>query len=207
MFIFFGLASIGLPGLNNFVGEILVLLGTFNVRPLFAAVAALAMVLSAVYILVAIQRVFFGKGPLAGLPSRKGPGNEVLLAVPLAVLVLLLGVYPNFAISKMGTSVANFIALSKRSIKEESKQRLDIIIPEIYQRGIEIILPKEGPLLEGKEESKGEETIPEMEFRERMEELNKQMIEGPGEEENPEEEDEPEGTKEEGGEYLEQYGL
>ena len=59
-FLFAVLASVGLPGLNNFVGEFLVIVGTFAVNMWFGALAALAVVLAAIYLLWAYQRMAYG---------------------------------------------------------------------------------------------------------------------------------------------------
>ena len=60
---FFAVATLGLPGLGNFVGEFLVLLGTFRANPLAAGLATVGLVLATVYALWLVQRVF--QGPLA----------------------------------------------------------------------------------------------------------------------------------------------
>ena len=62
----FAVASLGLPGLGNFVGEFLILLGTFAERPLIAAISALGLVTAAIYSLVLVQRALHG-APRAGL--------------------------------------------------------------------------------------------------------------------------------------------
>ncbi len=92
-FLFFSLASLGLPGLNNFAGEILILLGTFRVEPLWGALGLGGVVLAAAYMLRAVQ------GVLWGLPKTEGPcpdltRREWLLLAPLALMVLWLGLYP-----------------------------------------------------------------------------------------------------------------
>jgi NADH-quinone oxidoreductase subunit M len=101
---FFCLASVGLPGLNAFVGEFLMLAGVFDLRPaavtgkVFAAVAALGIVLTAWYIFTMLKRVFFGplQEPAAEgtEPVRDVNGREAVILVPLVLLCLLLGVYP-----------------------------------------------------------------------------------------------------------------
>jgi NADH-quinone oxidoreductase subunit M len=89
----FALASLGLPGLGNFVGEFLVLLGTYQANVPIAIVATLAFVVSAVYSLAMIQRVFFG-------PAREGPDlpdaspREMAIWVVMVILIVLLGLYP-----------------------------------------------------------------------------------------------------------------
>jgi NADH-quinone oxidoreductase subunit M len=90
---FFTLAALGLPGLGNFVGEFLVLLGTFKVNPTAAIVASTGLVWSAVYALFMIQRAFHGptvfKEKLEDLNAR-----ELATLMTLAAILLWLGVYP-----------------------------------------------------------------------------------------------------------------
>jgi NADH-quinone oxidoreductase subunit M len=102
LFGFFTLASLGLPGLAGFVGEFLVLVGTFAVNPLAAGVAALVMILSAVYLLYMYQRVVFGElseflRGLGGHLTDIAP-IEVLTLAPLAVLTVVFGVVPGLVL-------------------------------------------------------------------------------------------------------------
>ena len=105
-FLFMAFASIGLPGLNGFVGEFLVLVGSFPSLPGFAVVAAFGVVLAAIYMLWAYRRVF--TGPLTGAANRKivdlSPKETAILA-PLAALVLLLGLYPGILLDRTAPSV------------------------------------------------------------------------------------------------------
>lgn len=93
----FSLGGLGLPGLGNFVGEVLVLLGTYQRSPLVAAVAALGLIASTVYSLWVIQRAFHG-------PARTEPaphdltGREMAMLGTLAVSLVWLGVYPQPAL-------------------------------------------------------------------------------------------------------------
>jgi NADH-quinone oxidoreductase subunit M len=102
--VFISLSSIGLPGLNGFVGELLVLLGMYNLQtnkvygPALTAFAVGGMVLGAWYMLTLLRRVFFGKvkephhdghGPVPDLNGR-----ELSALVPIAAACLFLGVYP-----------------------------------------------------------------------------------------------------------------
>jgi NADH-quinone oxidoreductase subunit M len=100
--VFFCLTSIGLPGLNGFVGEVLVLMGMYDFeihhseRPIFAVVAATGVVLGAWYLLTMLRRVFFG--PLKE-PAHHGltgdlNARELAALVPVAALCVVLGVYP-----------------------------------------------------------------------------------------------------------------
>jgi NADH-quinone oxidoreductase subunit M len=102
--VFFCLTSIGLPGLNGFIGEALVLFGIFDfetgmgARPILGVVAATGIVLGAWYLLTLLKRVFFG--PLRE-PHHGGAGatldlgaRELVALVPLVVFCVWLGVYP-----------------------------------------------------------------------------------------------------------------
>jgi NADH-quinone oxidoreductase subunit M len=95
---FFVFASAGLPALSGFVGEFLTLVGTFVVSPLAAAIAAIVMVLGAVYLLWMYQRVVLGE-PSAFLLGLKHhltdmTATEVLTLAPLGALVVVFGLFP-----------------------------------------------------------------------------------------------------------------
>ncbi len=89
-------SSLGLPGLNGFVGEFLVFRGVFGLVPWAAAVATLGLLATALFLLTAWQRVFHG--PRAGAAAGAFPDltrAEFLTLLPLVVLMLLLGVLPH----------------------------------------------------------------------------------------------------------------
>ena len=105
MFLFIAFASIGLPGLNGFVGEFLILMGSYPTLPVYTVVAALGVILAAVYLLWAYERVF--TGPITNPANRQVSDltmGEVLLFVPLVALIVLLGVYPKVALDVIGPS-------------------------------------------------------------------------------------------------------
>ncbi|HNL92757.1 MAG TPA: NADH-quinone oxidoreductase subunit M, partial [Pseudomonadales bacterium] len=93
LFMFFVAASLGLPGMGNFVGEFLILLGTFKTSPVLASLAAAALILAAIYSLLMMQRSFYGAAQaetkLEGLTTR-----EVVMVLLLVGCLLWLGVYP-----------------------------------------------------------------------------------------------------------------
>lgn len=95
-FLFFALASMGLPGLNNFAGEFLVLVGAFRQSPWLGALGAVGMVLAAAYMLRLMQGVLWGppRGEGAGARWPDLSFGEGLVLVPLAVLVVWLGLHP-----------------------------------------------------------------------------------------------------------------
>jgi NADH-quinone oxidoreductase subunit M len=99
------LSSIGLPGLNGFVGEFLIILGVFRVSPMFAALAALGVIISAMYMLRAYQRVFFGVPKGANSKLKDLCPREIIAFLPLAALVLVLGFFPNILLDKISANV------------------------------------------------------------------------------------------------------
>jgi NADH-quinone oxidoreductase subunit M len=106
VFLFTALASIGLPGLNGFVGEFLVLVGAYLTLPVYAVVGSFGVVLAAVYLLWAYQRMFTGEVKIEenrGLPDI-GP-RETLILAPLMVLILGLGIYPKPALDRVEPAV------------------------------------------------------------------------------------------------------
>jgi NADH-quinone oxidoreductase subunit M len=95
--VFISLSSIGLPGLNGFVGEILSLAGMFRRHPLYAAIGAVGLVLGAWYLLAMLQHAFFG--PLkepdhGGKPVRDMNLREALALAPICALCLWIGLRP-----------------------------------------------------------------------------------------------------------------
>lgn len=104
-FLFMIFASIGLPGLNGFVGEFLVLMGSYSSLPVYAILAAFGVVLAAVYFLWAYERVF------TGIPDKEenrilGDLTPVEIGVlaPLAVVIIVLGIYPKVLLDKIEPS-------------------------------------------------------------------------------------------------------
>jgi NADH-quinone oxidoreductase subunit M len=110
VFLFVTLSSIGLPGLNGFVGEFLVLLGTFGVSPVHAAFAATGVILSAVYMLWMFQRVIWGEVTNPHNQSLADiNGRERLTLLPLVILIIWMGVYSNHFLRPMDTSVSGVL--------------------------------------------------------------------------------------------------
>jgi NADH-quinone oxidoreductase subunit M len=99
------LSSLGLPGLNGFVGEFLILLGTFMTHRWWAVVAAVGVILAALYLLWAYQRVFHGEpeGENASMPDLTF--KEGLVMAPLLALIVFLGVYPKPMLDRIEPSV------------------------------------------------------------------------------------------------------
>jgi NADH-quinone oxidoreductase subunit M len=93
-FLIAGLATLSLPGLAPFISEFLVLIGTFTTYPVMAVFAASALVLSAIYILWAYQRMMTGPVAPENATLRDLVPRELVVVTPLIALLLVLGVYP-----------------------------------------------------------------------------------------------------------------
>jgi NADH-quinone oxidoreductase subunit M len=103
------LASIGVPGLNGFVGEFLILAGTFLTHRWWAVVATAGVVLAAVYLLWAYQQAFQGKPTIEPGAIRDLSWREGLTLAPLVILIVLLGIFPGPLLSRIGPSVTQVV--------------------------------------------------------------------------------------------------
>lgn len=121
LFLVITLSSIGLPGLNGFVGEFLILQGTFLSSAVLAALAALTMILAAVYMLWMYQRVFLGRceqeenRQLVDLNLR-----EIVTLLPLIVMAVWMGVYSSAFLRPMDASIQKVVD----RIEEVQQQRV-----------------------------------------------------------------------------------
>jgi NADH-quinone oxidoreductase subunit M len=105
-FLFIGLAGIGLPGTNGFVGEFLILMGTFKAYWLYGAIAVSGVIFGAAYFLWYYERSMLG--PLGKAVKDSIPDlqpREVLIATALAVMILWIGLYPSPFLRMMNGSV------------------------------------------------------------------------------------------------------
>jgi NADH-quinone oxidoreductase subunit M len=111
VFMAFTLASIGLPGTSGFVGEFLILLGTFRVSTLECTLAATALFLGPAYMLYLYRRVIFGTITRADLRNilDLSPREKFVFA-PLLVLVLWMGIYPSSFLRPIQASVDHIVA-------------------------------------------------------------------------------------------------
>jgi NADH-quinone oxidoreductase subunit M len=114
LFVIAVLSSVGLPGLNGFVGEFLILAGSFATHPTAAIIAAAGVILAAIYLLWLIQRVFYG--PITIEENKHIPEiawNEVAAMVPLIVFMVWIGVHPTTFLRKMTPSVEQLLSTVK----------------------------------------------------------------------------------------------
>jgi NADH-quinone oxidoreductase subunit M len=117
LFLIASLGSIGLPGLNGFIGEFLILAGVFKVNVAWAAVGATGMILGAIYVLTLIQKTFWGSLKVdanRGLTDMNG--WELAGALPLIALVVILGVYPGPLLRLVEASAARVVELAQLGV-------------------------------------------------------------------------------------------
>ncbi len=110
IFMLFTMANVGLPGTSGFVGELLTLIGVFQVNIWVALFATFGVVLSAAYALWLYRRVVFGDLIKVSLKSINDlDRRERLLFTPLILATVILGVYPNFILDVIGPSVSTLV--------------------------------------------------------------------------------------------------
>ncbi len=128
------LSSIAVPLTNGFIGEFLILLGTFQAAPVYAYFAVTGVVLGAAYMLWMFKRVFFGeKGELVKdehHPLHDLSVREVVVLVPLVILVFWMGLFPNHFLNWTKSSVDHLVA-------NKSKYYLEIQDTPQVAKGIE----------------------------------------------------------------------
>jgi len=124
------LSSIGLPGLNGFVGEFLILVGAFKAKALWAVLAALGVVLGAIYMLWMYQRVFFGP-----VSHKENQGlkdldlREIVVFAPILAMIVFMGVYPKPFLSRMEPSVKKFVAqMTESPAALESQRNMESLV-------------------------------------------------------------------------------
>jgi NADH-quinone oxidoreductase subunit M len=133
------LSSIGLPGLNGFVGEFLILIGSFATARWWTVVATSGVILAALYLLWAYQRVFHG--PAEGENAEMSDMNlrEMMVMAPLVGLILFLGIYPKPVLERIEPSVTQFV--------EHVEAHSDFVQPAVTVIGpeaVELELPADG---------------------------------------------------------------
>jgi len=138
IFLFSAFASAGLPALSGFVGEFMILVGSYLTFPVLSIVAGFGVILAAVYLLWAYERVFTGEvnPKIAGLKDLSF--REIAIMVPLVVLIIGLGVYPKPVMDRIQPSV--------ESILERVETATDYEAPEFGRiADVEMVEHHDGP--------------------------------------------------------------
>ena len=117
LFIIFALAALGLPGTTGFLGEFLVLVGSFQKNYLVAMLATVGVVLGAAYMLWLTKRVIFGDIVNKEIKNLKDINKlEIIMLVTLAFLIIFFGFYPSLIIETLNVSVDNLINDYEKSL-------------------------------------------------------------------------------------------
>jgi NADH-quinone oxidoreductase subunit M len=122
------LASIGLPGLNGFPGEFLALMGAFQGARWWGVVAVTGVILAALYLLWAYQRVFHGPATGANATMRDMRPAEFAVMLPLLGLIVFLGIYPAPLLERMEPSVKALVAHVDRNVDGFTADERDAIV-------------------------------------------------------------------------------
>ncbi len=147
VFVVVTLSSIGVPGTNGFVGEFLVIMGSFSSEALgsFAhldgGVAAFGVILAAVYMLTVVQKMFFG--PLSNPANEKLPDlnvRETVALAPILVLVFVIGFFPSLFLDRMSDGVA--------AVADQYRQGRMTYLSAPAERTQTELLPRQGGALE-----------------------------------------------------------
>lgn len=119
MFMIFTLGALGLPGTSGFIGEFLILMGTFKKSFLAATIASVGVILGAAYMLWLYKRIIFGE-LLSTIKKEIMPDlkrDEIFILSTLAILIIFLGFYPEPIIKTYAVSIDNFIDVYNSKIK------------------------------------------------------------------------------------------
>ncbi|MBI4674206.1 MAG: NADH-quinone oxidoreductase subunit M [Chloroflexi bacterium] len=106
-------SSMGLPGLNGFVGEFLILLGAWSANPVYTIFSAVGVILAAIYLLWAYQRAM--QGPVTNAKNKQLPdlnSRELALLLALVALIVVIGVAPNLVLDPMQSSITGLLGQS-----------------------------------------------------------------------------------------------
>src|SRR5688500_13989137 len=115
------LSSIGLPGTNGFVGEFLVLVGSFRTEPIWTVIATTGVIFAAAYLLWAIQRILFQ--PVTSVENERLTDlnvREMVIMAALVIPILWIGIYPKPILDRMERSAAQFISDVERGAAERT---------------------------------------------------------------------------------------
>ncbi len=118
VFMFFTLASVGLPGLSGFVGEFLVLIGAFKANTWVAFLAATGLILGAAYALLLYRRIIFGELTKQSLKALLDMNRrEIAVFLPLVLITIWMGIYPNSFLDPMAPAVDKLIGDYNAALK------------------------------------------------------------------------------------------
>jgi NADH-quinone oxidoreductase subunit M len=135
------LSSVGLPSLNGFVGEFLILVGSFHVNWLMTLIATTGVILAAVYLLYMFRRVFFGEitrpenRELRDLVPR-----EVWSVLPLAVMAFVIGLFPTMFLGRVTPDSRPIVQLMDAA-EQRAEEQL-IARPTLGEQAVTVLLAR-----------------------------------------------------------------
>ncbi|WWP02630.1 MAG: NADH-quinone oxidoreductase subunit M [Candidatus Dasytiphilus stammeri] len=106
--LFFSLATMGMPGTGNFIGEFLLLLGSYNIAPYITILASFGLIFSMIYLLIMMQHVFFGMPKNNFIYIKKMTVRESFILILIIFILIILCFYPNFILTKSSSDL-NYI--------------------------------------------------------------------------------------------------
>jgi NADH-quinone oxidoreductase subunit M len=117
VFLIVVLSSVGLPGLNGFVGEFLIIVGSFGTQPVAAILAVVGVILSAIYLLWLVHRIFFGSPGVVLNTSEDSEDSKLAdltrrewaVMLPVLAMIVMLGVYPQPFLKRIEPSVESLV--------------------------------------------------------------------------------------------------
>jgi NADH-quinone oxidoreductase subunit M len=155
IFVIVTMSSVGLPGTNGFIGEFMILNGTFVSDRLptpffFALLAGTGVILAAVYMLHAVLKMFWG--PLSNPENEHLPdvgGRELTLLLPLTALIFVLGFFPGIFLDKMNPSVDGFLANYRQKLMDTAQNDSVRMWKSASLNGLDDKTPKQFALSDG----------------------------------------------------------
>jgi NADH-quinone oxidoreductase subunit M len=129
LFLFAALSSLGLPGLNNFVGEFLVILGTFRANAVYGSIAATGIVLAAIYLLWSYQRMAHGAVVEAHSAHPDLSVREYALLAPVLAAILVLGVYPKVVLDRIEPTTDRVVQQVERAPSPDRVSAAGVSVP------------------------------------------------------------------------------
>jgi NADH-quinone oxidoreductase subunit M len=134
VFLIITMSSIGLPGLNGFIGEFMILMGVFPVNAVWTAVAATGIILGAGYMLWLYQRVMFGKLQNPANESLKDLSlREFAVFLPLLLLAFGIGIFPKPFLNVLDKPVEKVIRIVNPEFYE--REAADLAVPAVPEAG------------------------------------------------------------------------
>jgi NADH-quinone oxidoreductase subunit M len=114
----FVLASLGLPGLGNFIAEFLTLIGTWDASPVLTIFAAIGIVIATAYSLRIMQKVFLGNDQQTNPHLSDLSSREKLMLIPMVVLIIWLGLFPQTVLHTSKNVITEILNSQRKTISE-----------------------------------------------------------------------------------------